>query len=87
MLNFSAARASLLAPPPFCVFASADGNSPNHNLQQYLHNIDPTRDVALMNKVGGVKNEIFRRNLNFCTLYHEKTVLKHDFSCWCRATG
>lgn len=30
----------------------ADGNSPNHNLEQYLHNLDPTRDVALMNKVG-----------------------------------
>lgn len=41
-----------------CLFAllpltttSAEGNSPNHNLQMYLHNIDPTRDVALMNKV------------------------------------
>lgn len=49
---------------PFCVCvcssfdpltAIADGNSPNHNLQMYLHNIDPTRDVALMNKVDGVK--------------------------------
>ncbi|CAM9969303.1 unnamed protein product [Hapterophycus canaliculatus] len=33
------------------VVKSDDGNSPNHNLQMYLHNIDPSRDVALMNKV------------------------------------
>lgn len=37
--------------PLFFFFAIAEGNSANHNLEMYLHNIDPTRDVALMNKV------------------------------------
>lgn len=30
-----------------------DGFSNNHNLEMYLHNIDPARDVALMNKASG----------------------------------
>lgn len=36
------------------VLVFAEGNSPNHALEMYLHVIDPTRDVVLMNKVRNV---------------------------------
>lgn len=45
-------RSQLLPPgSPLDALTRAGGNSPNHNLEMHLHCIDPTRDIALMNKV------------------------------------
>ncbi|CAM9520983.1 unnamed protein product [Ectocarpus sp. 6 AP-2014] len=55
------------------VVKSDDGNSPNHNLQQYLHNIDPTRDVALMNKVGNVIPDDYCRKHGISPSWHSLT--------------
>eukprot|EP00903_Cladosiphon_okamuranus_P014526 g13473.t1 len=55
------------------VVKSDDGNSPNHNLQQYLHCIDPTRDVALMNKVGSVIPAEYCRKHNISPEWHSQT--------------
>lgn len=67
---------------PF-VFASADGNSPNHNLQQYLYNIDPTRDVALMNKVrrAGKSSTIENTNPRVDSEVPEEYWLLFGLSC------
>ncbi|CAN0281450.1 unnamed protein product [Pylaiella littoralis] len=50
-----------------------EGNSPNHNLQQYLYNIDPTRDVALMNKVGSVIPDEYCRAHGISPMWHSQT--------------
>lgn len=39
----------------------------NHNLQMYLYNIDPSRDVALMNKVGCALERCVYRAIFLCT--------------------
>lgn len=36
---------------PTNVISISDGNSPYHNLEQYMHNVDPNRDIVLLNKV------------------------------------
>ncbi|CAN0241406.1 unnamed protein product [Ectocarpus sp. 13 AM-2016] len=62
------------------VVKSDDGNSPNHNLQQYLHNIDPTRDVALMNKVGTVIPDDYCRKHGISPAWHSLTFPRTIYS-------
>ncbi|CAM9447353.1 unnamed protein product [Sphacelaria rigidula] len=45
----------------------------HHNLQMILHNIDPTRDVALMNKWGDPLEEKFSRRRNISPYWHSLT--------------
>lgn len=45
----------------------------NHNLQMYLYNIDPSRDVALMNKNGDPLSEDFSLENNISPYWHSQT--------------
>ncbi|CAN0461842.1 unnamed protein product [Ascophyllum nodosum] len=50
-----------------------DGNGPAHNLQQYLYNIDPTRDAALMNKFGDVLDRKYSIKHGISPFWHSQT--------------
>ncbi|CAN0259683.1 unnamed protein product [Ectocarpus sp. 4 AP-2014] len=52
---------------------SEKGNNANHNLEMYLHNIDPTRDVALMNKVGNIIPAEYCIEHNISRSWHTQT--------------
>ncbi|CAN0128721.1 unnamed protein product [Ascophyllum nodosum] len=45
-------------------------NNSNHNLQAYMHNIDPSRDKALMNKYGDIIGEKYRDEHNISVMWH-----------------
>ncbi|CAN0422761.1 unnamed protein product [Ascophyllum nodosum] len=44
-----------------------------HSLQQYLFNIDPSRDVALMNKFDDVVNHEYSKKHNISPFWHSQT--------------
>ncbi|CAN0346044.1 unnamed protein product [Ascophyllum nodosum] len=50
-----------------------EGLGPNHNLEMYLYNIDPTRDLALLNKVGSCIPEEYCAKHNISPSWHSLT--------------
>ncbi|CAM9125375.1 unnamed protein product [Ectocarpus sp. 8 AP-2014] len=49
------------------------GNSPHHCLEQYLHVIEPSRDVALLNKTCNVLPEEYCLEHNIAPAWHSQT--------------
>ncbi|CAN0224411.1 unnamed protein product [Ectocarpus sp. 4 AP-2014] len=49
------------------------GNSPHHSLEQYLHVIDPSRDVALLNKTCNVLPDEYSLEHNISPAWHSQT--------------